>query len=471
MYSQKFRCTTQEPLILFKKAKTEQSTETLEYLPGSLFRGFMANQLFNNKESETIIDDIIFNGSVRFGDAHLCINDKRGNPIPLSYHKYKSKIIIDGNIQPEYINLIKMDELPTQKHKQLREGYFVFENDKIVFEKVAVGERMKAARSLENRASKDGAMFLYRYIKADHTFEFEIKAINKAQLDTIVKCFDGKTIYLGKSKNAEFGGKVIVKKIGESEDVDLSSEKVKVNTLYASSNWCFLNGFGTYTSQITSEMLCGVPNIEIDWTKTFLRFRTYSPFNSHRQTFDAQRLIIEKGSVVTFIIDEDNDVEIDTNFIKKGIGCHLTEGFGEVLINPDFLEKADFDFCKPIQLVIIKEEIINDFFNILKSRADLKDQTKTNFDTAQEIFTSHSNKFPNNLNTQWGRIFALINDLNTKEKISAKLVIGSEAALTKSKHSKWKTAEIDKLKGIINGNSPEAFKIFVKKMIKDKRNV
>lgn len=467
MYSQKFRCTTQEPLILFKKAKTDQSTETLEYLPGSLFRGYMANQLFNNKEYESIIDDIIFNVSVRFGDAHLCINDKRANPIPLSFHKFKTKIIKEGIDLPEYINLANIP-VPSEKHKQLREGYFILNDvDKIVFEKVAVGERMKAARSLENRASKDGAMFLYRFIKADHTFEFEVKATDKNHLTSIIDYLDNKTIYLGKSKNAEFGGKVNVEKLGESVDLLLNGEKVIAKTLYAASNWCFLNEFGTYTSQINSVMLCGVPNIDIDWTKTFLRFRTYSPFNNHRQTFDAQRLIIEKGSVVTF----KKEIEIDSDFIKKGIGCHLTEGFGEVLVNPDFLKLGNFNIIEPIKS--IKNEVIRPdyFFDILKSRANLKLQISTDFNTAQKIFTSNSNKFPNNLNTQWGRIFALINDLNTKEEISAKLVTGPDAALTKSKHSKWKTNEVNSLTEIINGDTAEIFKIFVKKMINEKRNV
>jgi len=136
MYIQRFQCTTTEPLILFKKAKTEQSTETLEYIPGALFKGFVANKLFNASKNnpainDEVINNFVFNGSVLFGDAHLVINEQRALPIPLSYHKFQSKE--HGDV----INFAKC-EVPTTKVKQIKDGYFIVAGSELKSGKVEV---------------------------------------------------------------------------------------------------------------------------------------------------------------------------------------------------------------------------------------------------------------------------------------------------------------------------------------------
>ena len=60
MQTLNFRCTVNEPLILLKKAKSEQTTESLDYLPGNTFRGIIANLLFKDKIAGNVIDDIVF---------------------------------------------------------------------------------------------------------------------------------------------------------------------------------------------------------------------------------------------------------------------------------------------------------------------------------------------------------------------------------------------------------------------------
>ncbi len=74
-----YKYTINEPLVLFEKSKTEANLNALDYIPGSIFRGIVAGDSFANQEEDNIIIDMIFNGSVKFGDAHLQINNHRFN--------------------------------------------------------------------------------------------------------------------------------------------------------------------------------------------------------------------------------------------------------------------------------------------------------------------------------------------------------------------------------------------------------
>jgi hypothetical protein len=464
MYIQRFQCTSQEPLILFKKAKTEQSTETLEYIPGALFKGFVANKLFDKSKNkptinDEIINNIVFNGTVYFGDAHLVINEQRSLPIPLSYHKFQSKE--HGDI----INLAKCD-LPTTKIKQIKDGYFMVEGSEIVSGKVEISERMKAARSLAHRASEESGMYMYRYIASGQTFQFDVRTTTTDQMKEVTDILtkEKENVYLGKSKSAEFGGKLKIEAIVTPAIKPFGS---KVKTLFAASNWCFLNEYGSYTAHLTSDMLCGHNQAQIDWSKSFLRFRTYAPFNFHRKAFDAQRLIIEKGSVIVF----KEEVDVDINFFTNGIGLHKSEGFGEVEVNPDFLDFEKFSLIeniKPVKPIVNETE--DPIYLLLKERNDLKFQLKIDYYKAETL--NDECKFSNAITpSQWSNILMKVKYLTDIKAIEQVLITNDGTRVNKSNHSKWQEKDFNILKKLItkSGNT-QVFKIFVKSKINPKKN-
>ena len=66
----------------------------LYYIPGNTFRGIVAAAIFN--DDKEVFDNIIFNNSVQFGDAHLLIDGKRSLKTPFSF--YYDKNSNDDNI-------------------------------------------------------------------------------------------------------------------------------------------------------------------------------------------------------------------------------------------------------------------------------------------------------------------------------------------------------------------------------------
>ncbi|GAA3657885.1 RAMP superfamily CRISPR-associated protein [Flavivirga jejuensis] len=320
-----FKCTVNSPLILVKKAKTDQNIASLDYIPGNNFRGIVANNLFANKKEESKIDSIVFNGDVHFGDAHLAVDNKRSYKVPYSFYYEKN-----GKEYEERDTMFNFHlDQKSKKTKQYRKGYLIdTENTgkNIQIQNIKYGNRMKSSRNEETRSSKEKGLFVYHYIEKGQTFIFEIKSDKTEYLKEVTSILNNKTHYFGKSKSAEFGGEVYIEFLEQKPDREPTSTG---KYIYAESNLCFINEYGAYTPTPTGEALTGNKEAKIDWTNSQIKYRTYTPYNGHRKNWDAERLIIEKGSV--FVLEKEIEIA------KHCVGHYNSEGYGNILVNPSFL--------------------------------------------------------------------------------------------------------------------------------------
>lgn len=480
MNSYTFKCEVQEPLVLFKKSKTEQTTESLDYIPGNTFRGIVAGIVFKNGAEASTIEDLIFNGNVQFGDAQLLIAGKRALNVPASfYYNYKRS---DNEQVANFHHMSENDW--GEKHKQARDGYFIKdETDGYLLEKVKLGDRMKASRDADTRSSKDGGLFLYRYIEKGQCFEFEVRSENEDYLKQIKEILDGKEYFFGKSKTAEFGGCIKITYQGTAEP-ELKTELVTY--IYAESNLCFLNKYGEFTPTPSVEQLTGNKDAEIDWEKSQLRFRSYYPYNGHRKTWDFERLIIEKGSV--FVLKE--PIKIDAEHVQKGIGCFVTEGYGRALLDPDFLKvkglfnlkKHDHDKATPLPPIAPEDKTIGDkklddrestpvgeeksatYRYLLKKYCTLKMDIDLHEEAEEYI---KNNTFSAAITaSQWNQVYdAAIRAVNAKE-LDTILFTSENSICASGSKNPWSSQNKEKLKAFLEKkeNKLQAVKILAKKM-------
>jgi hypothetical protein len=103
--------------------------------------------------------------------------------------------------------------------------------------------------------------------------------------------------------------------------------------IYADSRLIIFDKYGNPTCRPTCEEL-GLTDCEIDLSKTQIRTFQYSPWNFKRQAYDTDRYGLEKGSIITVVAKKGTTV---SNFI----GAYQTEGFGHIIVNPDFLKAND----------------------------------------------------------------------------------------------------------------------------------
>lgn len=156
-----------------------------------------------------------------------------------------------------------------------------------------------------------------------------------------------------------------------------------------------------------------MPNLDannVDYEKTQIRISNFTPYNGARATRDYERACINKGSVIA--LKELTGEQVAE--LKNGVGAYLSEGFGEVLINPWFLNGGDVQE-RPIKFQEKEEEkqahtslpIQSDLAKFLQQKETAKKQILETAEEVAKFIGDHKNKFNKISNSQWGAIRAL----------------------------------------------------------------
>lgn len=405
---QTYKCILNSHLLLTHKTKTEVNLDSLDYIPGNVFRGLAIEQLnlpWNSKKNEDKIKilDIVFNGTLRFGDAHIAINKKRGKRIPAVFFYKKS------DTEENMINVNRIVKEPENNLKQIRGGFFIFEKDNIKSCKPEFGVQMKSEHDSETRSSKEGNLFIYKYLKKNQEFIFDIEFDNVTYAAEIKNLLCGNH-FIGKSKSAQFGD-VFIELIEEKQVEMIEEKQVEMKdsqnsensenedelAVYAESNLCFVNKYGDFTWKPSAEDFGLSGGSKINYEKSKVLFDRYFPWNAHRNTWDAERLIIKKGSVFIF-----EKAEItDSNKFQRGAGVFLSEGFGKISANPDFLKVEKNEITKALhEQKNFDDEISNIDFKV------------------NEFIKDKSPIFKGIKPSQWGSIYKFAEQANTDDELN-----------------------------------------------------
>ena len=293
---------------------------SLDFIPGSAFLGMAASRYgsFNDPFK------IFHSGAVRFCDASPIKEGKEFFKIPLSYFHEK---LDSSKIYNHHLLSHEEFEKFTQL-KQMRSGYINDDNEQLGLD---LDFSQKSAYDKEKRRSKDSQMYGYEAFRAGMKWRFSVKFEPSVSEDDInrVKGILEHSTRLGKSKSAEYGA-VEIKFIGENTD--------KIQTFTPPENYTFVyaksrlaptdeNGNPSYDVKYI------LPNLDannVDYEKTQIRISNFTPYNGARATKDYERACINKGSVVA--LKELTGEQVAE--LENGVGAYLSEGFGEVLINP-----------------------------------------------------------------------------------------------------------------------------------------
>lgn len=322
-----FKVTLKSDVVLQQSSATQGSSKTLDYIPGASFMGIVASSLYTDMSDETYT--LFHSGKVRFGDANPARNGHRCFRVPLAmYHpkfqKETESCFIHHNIKD--FNVLSNLQL-----KQCRSGYFDF-TDLTDSQSVKVNKEiaLKSARDKNTRSSAKGQMFCYESLEKGTVLLMQVEAPTPDLRKKITECLVG-THRVGRSRSAQYG----LIEIEKAEyKVPLCTPNLKEGdvVIYADSRLVFLDEYGLPTCQPEpKDFGINTEGAQIDWTRSQIRSFCYSPWNFKRQCFDADRFGIEKGSVI--IVTGANESIAG----PRCVGNFTTEGFGQILLNPDFL--------------------------------------------------------------------------------------------------------------------------------------
>lgn len=335
-----FKCTLIEDAILTLQPPQEGFYQSLNFIPGRCFRSIVANLSDEGLR-------VARNPQNRFGDAHIAhiqtINKEplywRTMHIPASmmypkhwsighacyvYHFYNRKL--DKSVE---------NQRP-QQMKQCRHGYYAFYGRTAYPAIIPHNSSNKSGYILNKQGIKQKMSSCFDSIRRGSQFLFEVETDCDDDATIIISLLDKKYHHIGRSKGSQYGSIFIEKQpfnqLQSCEQVVFNEKGEQIVIVYADSRLVFLNEDGQHTFRPSAEQL-GIIGGEIDWSLTQVRTFSYMPWNSNRQTLEADISGFEKGS--TFVIKSKKGCR--PNSCESYVGIYNQDGFGHVIYNPDFL--------------------------------------------------------------------------------------------------------------------------------------
>jgi hypothetical protein len=428
-----FKCSLLTDIVISAQTATEGEHKSLNFIPGSNFMGILASAIYKEEDRDTSYA-IFHSGKVRFGDAHIMLDD-RSLQVPFSWFYPKGGKITEGKTYMiDFIDRVTNKKLMDEGIvlKQARDGYFTEKGLFLSFEKMY---SQKTAYNNEKRRPKESAMFGYEALQKGSEWQFNIyiDMDDSEIIEKIIENLEGNRS-LGRSKTAEYG-RAFIKHISTDDNIkieDITPEIIELENkqhsfvfLYAESRLAFRDketGQPTFTP--SAEDL-GLPKeAEIVWDHSQIRTGVYAPWNWKRDCRDEDRVFIEKGSVFTVDVSDVKD-KPTTEKIIKGVGFYRTEGFGMLLVNPDFLkfEQNTGRLILPLKTTDKPNNPENqpEPDSVLIKWLRQKNSFEAILKDVENFFVSGRNKFSKVTKNQWGNVRSLANSATNKEELLVQL--------------------------------------------------
>lgn len=312
-----------EPFILTGR-EIGNYVEVRDSIQGSTVRGAMIEYFAKSKDVS--LEDL------------LCIeaSDAISGDISLA-SKFITKYAIDGD-------KIETDKIvdPRNEIEDKSKGKGVKLERKGTSMLKAKGNEISIAINSQTKSVEDGMLFNSEYLQCDE------KLIGDIVLpEGLVDENKDYTIYLGKMKSKGFGKAVITFGKYEKERANL---KARIEKLQKQANEKILTfdlqsdlilPFNTiYNVGEQFKTLVGISELKFKENKSYINTGKLGGYNIINNIRKVDELVITRGSVLTYEIDDFNSILPQLEEIEeKGLGLRKNEGFGRVKISSERGEK------------------------------------------------------------------------------------------------------------------------------------
>jgi len=260
---------------------------------------------------------------------------------------------------------------------------------------------------------------------------------------------------LGKSKSSQYG-QVYIQEAPKAEGMVSHATREGDTILYAKSRIALLDHEGHPTFH-PKYLLDDLDETNIVWDKSQIRTSTYAPYHGAMQTKSYTRMVINSGSVI--VLKDVSPEQIER--LKNGVGIYRNEGFGELLINPDFLQKSGIFSLKQIAKRLDQDAVpITDNAVRFLHKREMQKREKLDLASAVHEFITHNRDLYRTINkAQWGTIRAICTGASENFREEIRDYISSGTA-------KWQREQIAPL--LDEGKSREFIKLLAIQMPKEK---
>jgi CRISPR-associated protein Csx10 len=320
------------------RAGTGAGHETLPMIPGAALLGCAAGRMYTDLETRDALA-VFHSGRVRFGWLRPSASGRPSYPVPLSWHHAKGdkSFVRGGRFEgTRLVNLAapqtKSSALGGRQPVPIKRGFVTQAGEWLRPQRRV---HLKSARDRTQRRTREGALFSYESLCAGQTFMGTLSwsdDVSQPLIERVTAALAGER-RLGRSRSAEFGRVAITR----AEALPLPRLEASENELrvLCASDLALSNALGAPTLRPSAEAF----GIEGRWLpeRSFLRTRSYAPFNGKRRAPDLERHVIVAGSVLVFHLDKAlSQADLEQLTLRRH-GLHTLDGLGEILANPAFL--------------------------------------------------------------------------------------------------------------------------------------
>jgi hypothetical protein len=306
--------------------------DTLKHLPGASLLGAAAAACYHEFTPDEALRAFHL-GAVRFGDG-LPYHPSLGAslPVPLSWHSLK-----EGDSRTFDLS---QQARPAGQVKQKRDDWVSASGSAWQFWRPRLVETMRTAID-EGGGAREGLLYGFVAVAAGTTFIATVEGDDEKLVDRVVGALCGRPLYVGRSRTAEFGRATV-------SAVDPKVTPVAAMDAKQQANPGLLRVFCVSDLALIDESTGGprlLPSVEdfglspkewtLDLSKSFFRFRQYSPYNGARKRPDSERQVIEAGSVITFSgAGASAALAATRDACAGGVGAYRSYGLGRVSVEP-----------------------------------------------------------------------------------------------------------------------------------------
>lgn len=332
--------------VISERSATAGGHTSLDYLPGATLLGAAAARLY--KDNPAVAYSLFHSGAVRFGNAYPLTHDNRPTlPVPLCWHLPKGKETEDLT---QACNLIHVPDEQFEawdnrgeQQKQLRGGYVSPDGKKLSPER---NYRIKTAVNRDRQGMADDAqLFGYQSLAAGTCWYFRVDfddGIDPQLVGQVGDALCG-AIRVGRSRSAEYG--LLAISSSEKEPLQFAPTAGERLLLYCLSDLALTDRQTGAPILVPEPGVLQLDSATFNPARSYLRTRSYAPFNSTRKRFDLERQVIAKGSVLVY--DRPGgfgagELQQLQQRLACGIGSYRQDGLGQLLVNPPFLAEVSF---------------------------------------------------------------------------------------------------------------------------------
>lgn len=354
--------------VFSETAATEGAHATLDRIPGSALLGAAAARLYRELSVQDAFA-VFHSGRMRFGDGlPEAAPGEPAWPMPLCWHRSKTGNIFAASGRALdakqifnflYCNAIRIGDRQEQA-KQIRDGYIARDGRWIRPQR---RYRLKTAIDPSTARAAEAQLFGYAALQRGQRFIATIEAdedFDPALFEQVATAFTA-PVLLGRSRSAEYGRASAtllecgVSPVTHRESIPTRSGQL---TLWLISDLACCDEYGEPSGELDVRGLGMPEGTRILWGKTFLRTRSYSPWNAARHGFDVERRVFTAGGIISLQLPAGADAAaIAARVHRRGIGLHREAGLGRVWVDAPLLA-ATSEFPHPTFDTLRPEELL-----------------------------------------------------------------------------------------------------------------